>query len=100
MPQRLFVIPTDIIMDYYFWCFGRGGVAAGQEEKKVVLIQPSLMDGAGLLRVESEIVALGSDHKEIKRVGLEFFFYGRDVWIFMGNLKLRWKRLGCGYGFF
>jgi hypothetical protein len=85
MPQRLFVIPIDIIMDYYFWCFGRGGVAAGQEEKKVVLIQPLLMDGAGLLRVESEIVALGSDHKEIKGVGLEFFFLWKRCLDFYGK---------------
>ncbi|KAJ6968395.1 hypothetical protein NC653_036388 [Populus alba x Populus x berolinensis] len=35
------------------------------------------MDGARLLQVESEIVALGLDHKEIKGVGLEFFVWKR-----------------------
>jgi hypothetical protein len=71
-PKSLFAIPTNITIGCHFWCCGRGGVAVGQEEEEVVLIQPLLVDGAGLSRVEYQIMTFGSDLEEIKGVGLEF----------------------------
>ncbi|KAL9363102.1 hypothetical protein Peur_045887 [Populus x canadensis] len=71
---------------YHFWCHGGGGTAAGREEEGAVLIQHSLVDGAGLSQVESEMVVLGSVHGESGGVCYWSFPSGRDVWDFYGQL--------------
>lgn len=51
-----------------------------------MLIQHSLVDGAGLSQVESEMVVLGSVHGESGGVCYLSFLSGRDVWDFYGQL--------------
>lgn len=80
------VVEEYLARGYHFWCHGGGGTAAGREEEGAVLIQHSLVDGAGLSQVESEMVVLGSVHGESGCVSYWSFLSGRDVWDFYGQL--------------